>query len=148
MTGTRPDWISTANRGSAWDELHVVVAGLGVSGFAAADALQHLGARGTVVDDHSDESMHEQASVRAILGADVRLGPGSSNQLPETAGLVVTSQGWPPYAPIFAVAQERGIAVWGDVELAWRLRDPENAAPWLCITGTNGKTTTVQMLES
>jgi UDP-N-acetylmuramoylalanine--D-glutamate ligase len=38
--------------------------------------------------------------------------------------------------------------VWGEVELAWRLRDPERAAPWLAVTGTNGKTTTVQMLQS
>jgi UDP-N-acetylmuramoylalanine--D-glutamate ligase len=36
--------------------------------------------------------------------------------------------------------------VWGEVELAWRLRDP--AVPWFGVTGTNGKTTTVQMLEA
>ena len=34
--------------------------------------------------------------------------------------------------------------MWGEVELAWRLRDP--AVPWLAVTGTNGKTTTVRML--
>jgi UDP-N-acetylmuramoylalanine--D-glutamate ligase len=39
------------------------------------------------------------------------------------------------------------LPVWGEVELAWRLRQPD-AAPWLCITGTNGKTTTVQMLDA
>jgi UDP-N-acetylmuramoylalanine--D-glutamate ligase len=38
--------------------------------------------------------------------------------------------------------------VWGEVELAWRLRDPQHPAPWLAVTGTNGKTTTVQMLQS
>ena len=38
--------------------------------------------------------------------------------------------------------------MWGEVELAWRLRDPEHPAPWLAVTGTNGKTTTVQMLQS
>jgi UDP-N-acetylmuramoylalanine--D-glutamate ligase len=38
--------------------------------------------------------------------------------------------------------------VWGEVELAWRLRDPAHPAPWLAVTGTNGKTTTVQMLQS
>jgi UDP-N-acetylmuramoylalanine--D-glutamate ligase len=38
------------------------------------------------------------------------------------------------------------VPVWGEVELAWRLRDPE--VPWLGVTGTNGKTTTVRMLES
>ena len=44
--------------------------------------------------------------------------------------------------------RERGIPIWGEVELAWRLRDPEQPAPWLAVTGTNGKTTTVQMLEA
>ena len=38
--------------------------------------------------------------------------------------------------------------MWGEVELAWRLRPREGAAPWLTVTGTNGKTTTVQMLAS
>jgi UDP-N-acetylmuramoylalanine--D-glutamate ligase len=41
----------------------------------------------------------------------------------------------------------RGLPIWGEVELAWRLRRP-GAAPWLCVTGTNGKTTTVQMLDA
>ena len=68
--------------------------------------------------------------------------------MPDPTQLVVTSPGWPPYAPLFGIAARRGIPVWGDVELAWRLRDPENAAPWLCLTGTNGKTTTVQMLDA
>jgi UDP-N-acetylmuramoylalanine--D-glutamate ligase len=49
---------------------------------------------------------------------------------------------------LLAQARERGIPVWGEVELAWRLRDPDHAAPWLAVTGTNGKTTTVQMLDS
>lgn len=143
-----PDWLSEAYRHSEWEQLHVLVAGLGVSGFAAADALQHLGARVTVVDDHADDRMQEQATLLEILGVDVRLGPGSSRAVPDTAQLVVTSPGWPPYAPLFGIAEERGIPVWGDVELAWRLRDPDNAAPWLCLTGTNGKTTTVQMLDA
>ena len=38
--------------------------------------------------------------------------------------------------------------MWGELELAWRLRAPEIAAPWLVVTGTNGKTTTTLMLES
>ena len=61
---------------------------------------------------------------------------------------MVTSPGWAPSAPLLAQAAARGIPVWGEVELAWRLRDPERPAPWLAVTGTNGKTTTVQMLEA
>ena len=60
----------------------------------------------------------------------------------------VTSPGWPPSAPLLAQAAARGIPVWGEVELAWRLRDAEHPTPWLAVTGTNGKTTTVQMLEA
>ncbi len=82
-----------------------------------------------------------------MLGADVRLGPGTTATLPEDVDLLVTSPGWRPTAPLLAQARERGVPVWGEVELAWRLRDPHDAAPWLAVTGTNGKTTTVQMLD-
>jgi UDP-N-acetylmuramoylalanine--D-glutamate ligase len=61
---------------------------------------------------------------------------------------VVTSPGWRPDQPLLAAATVAGIPVWGEVELAWRLRPSEGAAPWLTVTGTNGKTTTVQMLTS
>ncbi|KIF70296.1 UDP-N-acetylmuramoyl-L-alanyl-D-glutamate synthetase, partial [Streptomyces sp. AcH 505] len=44
-------------------------------------------------------------------------------------------------------AAAAGVEIWGDVELAWRLRGPD-AAPWLAVTGTNGKTTTVRMLAA
>ncbi len=145
---SRPDWLHSATRTSPWDQLDVLVAGIGVSGFAAADALQHLGARVTVVDDRSDDAMQEKATLLEILGVEVRLGPGASQSVPDSTQLVVTSPGWPPFAPIFGIAAQRDIPIWGDVELAWRLRDLESAAPWLCITGTNGKTTTVQMLDA
>ena len=62
--------------------------------------------------------------------------------------LVVTSPGWRPDQPLLAAAAAAAIPVWGEVELAWRLRPREGAAPWLTVTGTNGKTTTVQMLAS
>ncbi len=78
----------------------------------------------------------------------MRLGGDPVDGLPDDVDLVVMSPGIPPGAPLPQEAQRRGLAVWGEVELAWRLRDPERPAPWLCITGTNGKTTTVQMLES
>ena len=78
----------------------------------------------------------------------VRLEPGATDVLPDEVDLVVTSPGWKPTAPLLAQAAGRGIPVWGEVELAWRLRDPDAPAPWLAVTGTNGKTTTVQMLQS
>jgi len=132
-----------------------VVCGFGVSGFAAADTLLHLGADVTVLDAKgpdpsapSDDDTAERAQLLEVLGADLRLGPDAWDAtLPDDANLVVTSPGWSPANPVLLEALGRGLPVWGEVELAWRLRGPD-AAPWLCVTGTNGKTTTVQMLDA
>ncbi len=127
-----------------------MVCGFGVSGFAAADTLLHLGADVVVLDqsEPASDDAAERARLLDVLGADLRLGPDAwDGTLPDQADLVVTSPGWSPAHPVLMEALGRDLPVWGEVELAWRLRDPD-AAPWLCITGTNGKTTTVQMLDS
>ncbi len=143
---------SLTHRDADWAGLRVVVAGLGVSGFAAADALLDRGAAVTVVDAVTPEQgsrTAEQARILEILDATIRTGEGATDRLPDGDwDLVVTSPGWRPDQPLLAEAAERGIPVWGEVELAWRLRPASNAAPWLTVTGTNGKTTTVRMLES
>lgn len=126
-----------------WDGLAVCVAGLGVSGRAAARVLAGRGARVTVVDARDGEEQRGHAAELEARGVTVRLGDGES--LPADAGLVVTSPGWRPDVPLLAAAAAAGIEIIGEVELAWRLR-PENAAPWLAITGTDGKTTVVRML--
>jgi UDP-N-acetylmuramoylalanine--D-glutamate ligase len=123
----------------------VTVAGLGVSGVPAAKVLHARGAIVTVVNDGDDARAREQAAGLQALGITVRLGDGAT--LPEGTELIVTAPGWKPDKPLFTAAAEKGVPVWGDVELAWRLRGP-GAAPWLAVTGTNGKTTTVQMLAS
>ncbi|KQX79451.1 UDP-N-acetylmuramoylalanine--D-glutamate ligase [Streptomyces sp. Root55] len=131
-----------------WQGKRVTVAGLGVSGIPAARALHERGARVTVVNDGDDERSRAQAAELEALGITVRLGDGAT--LPESTELVVTAPGWRPDKPLFLAAAEAGVPVWGDVELAWRLRgqDGREPAPWLAVTGTNGKTTTVRMLAS
>ncbi|MFY7565176.1 UDP-N-acetylmuramoyl-L-alanine--D-glutamate ligase [Streptomyces sp. WI04-05B] len=136
----------TSGQDSDWEGTHVTVAGLGVSGISAARALAALGASVTVVDGGDSEAHRERAA--ALEGIEVRL--GDAETLPEGTALVVTSPGWKPSSPLFAAAAEAGVDVVGDVEIAWRLRgrDGREPAPWLAITGTNGKTTTTQMLAS
>ncbi|MEO3978869.1 UDP-N-acetylmuramoyl-L-alanine--D-glutamate ligase [Streptomyces sp. CAU 1734] len=128
-----------------WEGKRVTVAGLGVSGIPAARALHGLGAVVTVVNDGDDERSRAQAAELTALGVTVRLGDGAT--LPEDTELIVTAPGWQPDKPLFLAAAEAGVEIWGDVELAWRLRGP-GAAPWLAVTGTNGKTTTVRMLAA
>lgn len=129
---------------------HVTVAGLGVSGVPAARALRGLGATVTVVNGVDGERQRaEAAELEALGGVTVRLGDGDT--LPPGTELIVTTPGWKPSSPLFLAAAEAGVPVWGDVELAWRLRGTpagKPAPPWLAVTGTNGKTTTVRMLAS
>ncbi|MER8043282.1 UDP-N-acetylmuramoyl-L-alanine--D-glutamate ligase [Streptomyces sp. NPDC094032] len=128
-----------------WQGKKVTVAGLGVSGIPAARALHALGAVVTVVNDGDDERSRAQAAELEAVGVTVRLGDGAT--LPPGTELIVTAPGWQPDKPLFLAAAEAGVEIWGDVELAWRLRGPD-AAPWLAVTGTNGKTTTVRMLAA
>ncbi|CAL8971827.1 UDP-N-acetylmuramoylalanine--D-glutamate ligase [Propionicimonas sp. T2.31MG-18] len=141
-------WLATADRLSPWPQARVLVAGLGTSGFAAADGLLDLGAQVLVRDESESPANLEKATVLEMLDAEVRLGPGATDELPADVDLVVTSPGWRPSAPLLAQAALRGVPVWGEVELAWRMSRPDRTVPWLAVTGTNGKTTTVGMLES
>ncbi|PSM42058.1 UDP-N-acetylmuramoyl-L-alanine--D-glutamate ligase [Streptomyces dioscori] len=133
---------------SAWQGMNITVAGLGVSGISAARALAGLGASVTVVDGGDSPAHRERAVPLEQQGIAVRL--ADADTLPEGTDLVVTSPGWKPGSPLFLAAAEAGVDVVGDVEIAWRLRghDGRKAAPWLAVTGTNGKTTTTRMLAS
>ncbi|MBA8823417.1 UDP-N-acetylmuramoylalanine--D-glutamate ligase [Saccharopolyspora lacisalsi] len=122
----------------------VLVAGAGVSGRSAAEALLATGAVVTVTDASSDR-LAALASLRS-QGAELVVG---LTEPPVGTDLVVTSPGWRPDAPLLTAAARAGVEVIGEIELAWRLdRQRSEPATWLAVTGTNGKTTTVGMLES
>lgn len=123
-----------------FDGRTVLVAGLGVSGRAAAQVLRDRGAHVVTYDERAPEADVADA---AALVADGLAG----------ADLVVTSPGLPPTHPVLVAAHERDVPVWSEVELAWQVRVARDGgdgqpAPWLAVTGTNGKTTTVGMLEA
>jgi UDP-N-acetylmuramoylalanine--D-glutamate ligase len=120
-----------------------------VVGISAAYALLDLGADVLLCDRYDDAETAQRSAPVAERGAALRL--GDDKTLPEQCDLLVVVPGIPPSAPIVAAAREAGIPVWGDAELAWRLRKPlpdGSYAPWLALTGTNGKTTAVRMLAA
>jgi UDP-N-acetylmuramoylalanine--D-glutamate ligase len=134
----------------------VLVAGARVTGISAARVLADLGAEVTV----TDRSPTQLAALTGTpVASAVRLVAGLDTPPPGT-DLVVTSPGFRPDTPLLVAAQHTGMPVIGDVALArWidcaRSRDRvfrsgpgQAAAEWLVVTGTNGKTTTVGMLES
>ncbi|MGB3909493.1 MAG: UDP-N-acetylmuramoyl-L-alanine--D-glutamate ligase [Pseudolysinimonas sp.] len=137
--------------GSDWQGLRVAVFGVGVTGFAVADTLVELGAEVLVVAARASD---EHVQLLEVIGARLDLHPDETtvpDALPAfDPDLVVVSPGYHPDHPLLVWAAERGIPVWGDIELAWRLRDKVpradgEPADWICITGTNGKTTTTQL---
>ncbi len=132
-------------RDSDWSNVHVTVLGLGIAGYAAADNLAFLGAKVTALDESRSGVLEDKLGLLEFLDVTVILGAPFS--IPQHCDLLIVSPGVHPQHKAIQDAQDRGIAVWGELELAWRLRTLD-AADWLCITGTNGKTTTTLMLES
>jgi UDP-N-acetylmuramoylalanine--D-glutamate ligase len=114
-----------------------LVVGLARSGIAAALALRARGAQVVGVDagEPSDVSVLAQAGVE--LHAHEQ-GVG----LLDRVGTVIKSPGAPAQAPVIAHARARGVRVIGELELAWRMLPNE----FVTVTGTNGKTTTVELI--
>jgi UDP-N-acetylmuramoylalanine--D-glutamate ligase len=104
--------------------VRVLVYGLARSGEAAAARLE----------EHGDE----------VVRVDRSLGNELDISLLDLVDVVVKSPGVPGERPLVTLARERGLPVWSEVELGFRLL-PE-AARLVGVTGTNGKTTTVELL--
>jgi UDP-N-acetylmuramoylalanine--D-glutamate ligase len=109
-----------------------LVVGLARSGVAAAHALLGRGERVVAVDAGAPDVPDGIPAVTQTDGL---------AQL-DAARAVVKSPGVPAQAPVIAEARRRGMPVLGELELAWRLVPNEVIA----VTGTNGKTTTVELL--
>ncbi len=122
----------------------VLVAGAGITGRAVVAALAAWRVEVVVCDDNSAALAALATDGVATLTSEAAVGAVGD------FGLLVTSPGFPPTAPVPAAAARAGVPIWGDVELAWRLDAAGHYGPprqWLVVTGTNGKTTTTSMLH-
>src|SRR5918998_535848 len=117
-----------------------LVVGLARSGVAAALALRERG--GQVAGTDSGRVPPEAADRLAAAGVPVHAGGDGLAQL-AGAETVIKSPGVPRQAPVIATALERGIEVLGELELGWRLL-PDTE--FIAVTGSNGKTTTTELI--
>lgn len=123
----------------------VSVLGAGRSGLAAARALQRLGASVLLSDRLPwDRLTAERRREITALGLPFRGGEPAERAVPTETDLVVTSPGIPRTSEPILLAVRRGVPIWSEVELAYRLA----CAPLVAVTGTNGKTTTAALLGS
>ncbi len=119
----------------------ITVVGLGKSGLAAARFCRQQGARVTVTDMAARGQFATEARELEALGVTLEFGAHRSATF-DQAELVVLSPGVPHTIAPVETARRRGIPVIGEVELAFRYIE----APIVAVTGTNGKTTTTELL--
>lgn len=110
------------------EDLHVLVIGAGVTGRALADFVAMRAASVEVLDERAE---------------------GALRDLPKVVDLAIVSPGWQPNHPIITELKSREIPTLSEIDFAWQMK--QMMAPsqrWIALTGTNGKTTTIQMVEN
>jgi UDP-N-acetylmuramoylalanine--D-glutamate ligase len=120
-----------------------LVVGLARSGEAAALALRARGEEviGCDADAATQPQLQAAAGRLRAAGVEVHL-DASGDVLAARARTLIKSPGVPQQAPAVLAARDRGLAVLGELELAWRLLPNE----FIAVTGTNGKTTTTEWI--
>jgi UDP-N-acetylmuramoylalanine--D-glutamate ligase len=119
-----------------------VVIGAGVAGRAAASVLAREGAEVRITEIRPAGELGAFDDLQA-LGVTLHAGGHDRAHL-DGATLIVTGPGVPESAEVLAWARERGLPLWGEMELGARICD----VPYVAVTGTNGKTTTTGMIAS
>jgi UDP-N-acetylmuramoylalanine--D-glutamate ligase len=124
---------------------NVAVLGLGASGQAAARLVAALGAHATVLDSGDNESLRQKAAtlagerIECLLGAQAQDAAGG-----RAFDLAVLSPGIDPAVPLVRALRDRGVALTGEMELGYS----QCRWPVIAITGTNGKTTTTELVNA
>ena len=120
----------------------VLVVGSGLSGVGAVEALHHAGAK-PILFDENEKLTAEEVRRRLTHGAETEIVIGTlPKELRSTVDLVVLSPGVPTDTAFVEAFREKGVKIWGEIELAYKM----GKGTVIAITGTNGKTTTTSLV--
>lgn len=124
-----------------WNKKKVMVAGSGKSGIGAADLLKKLGAT-VIIYDGNEKLNKEDVLAKLSDSKDVEVILGElEDSVIDNIDLMILSPGIAIDAPFVNKVREKGVPIWGEIELAYVVAKGKLAA----ITGTNGKTTTTAL---
>ena len=122
--------------GIAIAHAQLLVLGGGVTGRSVAQVLSNMGAEVSIYDENESGSFEfSRITINELLNINW--------------AAAVVSPGWRPSHPVIADLRNREIPLLNEIDLAWEIK--QQVAPeqkWLAVTGTNGKTTTVELTES
>src|ERR1700678_4065087 len=121
----------------------VVVLGLGISGMEAAKLLQDKGAEVTVRDNAAGDAK-EAARAEELRRRGIGVELGAGIQATTRFDFCVLSPGINPNAPLVQALRQAGLPMFGELEVAYRFCQ----CPIVAITGTNGKTTTTELIDA
>ena len=121
----------------------VLIIGMAMSGIGSANLCLRHGAKVTVSDSKPEEQLKENLS-HLLPGYQVNkiLGRAPLAEEASDADLIILSPAVPADLPFLDEARTKGVTIWSEIELAYRLCQ----APIIGITGTNGKTTTTTLV--
>ncbi|MDD3776932.1 MAG: UDP-N-acetylmuramoyl-L-alanine--D-glutamate ligase [Actinomycetota bacterium] len=122
---------------------NILVLGLGKTGQAVIKKMKPMAETLIALDDnaHADIGNIRELGVRVVLGPDAR-----KKEALDDADIVIASPGIPASHPVIRYALEINVPVWSELELAWSLLPRAERKRTIAVTGTNGKTTVVNLL--
>ncbi len=137
----------------------ILVIGLGMTGISAASMIMGFGGTILAVDNNADldrEDIYKRIeknnpaeikNCRSYLEIIVDSGANDDTSLLEGIGLIITSPGIPGNIALFREAFKKDIPIWDELELAWLLMGMKQKKNTIAVTGTNGKTTVVDLIN-
>ncbi len=117
-----------------WQDKNIVVMGFGITGKSMISYLRKRGARVYIYDDQKGIALPQSKNWLSPDRVDVL----------RNIDVVAVSPGFAPSHPVVSMFKEKGVPIWGDLEIAYRDRKKRD---WIAITGTNGKTTTTMLVD-